>query len=576
MAPSFSRVSSGALLFALAYNARPVNADFWEDVDNCKLVLDDLPADLTSDFCHDWTYGYEPEYEYVTVTGYPVTVTEYPDAKTCEGEGYSTTTKYPEPTPESSTDYQSSQPTPTWESSTAPESSSDSTSVPGDSTTAPNDSTTAAPDQTSATDVPGGADVTVTSTIYTTYWTTSTIYEGYPEATPAPVYRRQVAALKQRATWCIDRPCRLVQYDDETIFEACKKYLGWKPETKTKWIPGYTVTVTSYPTDCKKHDDGYKPDPYPTKEEYKPDPYPTKQEEYKPEYPAETAYPEKEYPEKEYPDHDSKPYPAPYPENEPAYDEHYDDSYDEHYDDSYDKHYEDGYGGSDHHDDDYYEDDSDYKQPWENDFDNNYSGPDGPKPWDDNQQTSELADAIEAGGYDHATEESGLDDAPWNALPADYPPGWKREESYKGYGKDEKSYEEDSGDYDVVWVDENGYPIEDEKSYEPSKHDSYKPDSYKPDSYKPDDKKDDSYPKEYAPNLYGPDVGEEEESYEHDDSYDHPDGPWGSSDDHYDEYSKWSLPKSSEYEGDEYESDYGAPADDPSYGSSWGEDGVDY
>lgn len=190
MAPSFSRVSrvsSGALLLALAYNARPVNADFWEDVDNCHLVLNDLPADLTSDFCHDWTYGYEPEKEWVTVTGYPVTVTEYPDAKTCEGEGYSTTTKYPESTDEPSTGYQSSQPTPTWESSTATESASNSTSVTDDSTSAPTDSTTTvctsyratlnhtdglqAPDQSSATEGPGGADVTVTSTIYTTYWT---------------------------------------------------------------------------------------------------------------------------------------------------------------------------------------------------------------------------------------------------------------------------------------------------------------------------------------------------------------------------------------------------------------------
>lgn len=111
MAPSFSRVSSGALLLALAYNARPVKADFWEDVDNCKLVLDDLPADLTGDFCHDWTYGYYPEDEYVTVTDYPTTVTEYPDAKTCDGEGYSTTTKYPEYSTEPSKGYEPSKPT---------------------------------------------------------------------------------------------------------------------------------------------------------------------------------------------------------------------------------------------------------------------------------------------------------------------------------------------------------------------------------------------------------------------------------------------------------------------------------
>lgn len=113
MAPSFSRVSSGALLLALAYNARPVNADFWEDVDNCELVLNDLPNDLTTDFCQDWTHGYAPEDEYVTVTGYPVTVTEYPDVKTCEGEGYSTTTKYPESSPKPPEGYWASKPTTT-------------------------------------------------------------------------------------------------------------------------------------------------------------------------------------------------------------------------------------------------------------------------------------------------------------------------------------------------------------------------------------------------------------------------------------------------------------------------------
>jgi hypothetical protein len=99
MAPSFSRVSSGALLLALAYNARPVKADFWEDVDNCELVLNDLPVDTTTDFCNDWTNGYQSEDGYVTVTGPAVTVTEYPAAETCDGEGYSTTTVYPATTP---------------------------------------------------------------------------------------------------------------------------------------------------------------------------------------------------------------------------------------------------------------------------------------------------------------------------------------------------------------------------------------------------------------------------------------------------------------------------------------------
>lgn len=98
MAPSFSRVSSGALFLALAYNARPVKADFWEDVDNCELVLNDLPADTSTDFCNDWTNGYQSEDGYVTVTGPAVTVTDYPAAETCDGEGYSTTTEYPKPT----------------------------------------------------------------------------------------------------------------------------------------------------------------------------------------------------------------------------------------------------------------------------------------------------------------------------------------------------------------------------------------------------------------------------------------------------------------------------------------------
>lgn len=122
MAPSFSRVSSGALLLALAYNAQPVKADFWEDVDNCELVLNDLPVDITTEFCNDWNSGYQPDEEYTTVTGYPVTVTEYPEAQTCDEGGYATTTKdgYPASTPWSSKGgYQTSKPTskgskPTW------------------------------------------------------------------------------------------------------------------------------------------------------------------------------------------------------------------------------------------------------------------------------------------------------------------------------------------------------------------------------------------------------------------------------------------------------------------------------
>ena len=142
MAPSFSRVFSRALLLALAYNAQPVKADFWEDVENCKLVLDDLPTDLITDFCHDWTYRYEPEDKFVTITGHPVIVTEYPDAKTCDSEGGKTTTKYPKSTPEPSEGYRitTKYPEPTagpsggYQPSKPTEISDKTTKVPNEST----------------------------------------------------------------------------------------------------------------------------------------------------------------------------------------------------------------------------------------------------------------------------------------------------------------------------------------------------------------------------------------------------------------------------------------------------------
>ena len=185
-----------------------------------------------------------------------------------------------------------------------------------------------------------------------TIFSTSTIY---PTATPAPAYRRHARdlPLQQRASWCDDKPCRLVQYDDDTILEACKKYLGWGPSASTVSVPGYTVTITSYPTDCKKKDDGYKPAPAPTE---------TPEGEYEPAY----------------------------PEDEPAYDAP--------------APWEDTGADDAQHSDDL--------QPWENAFDNNYDGPDGPKPWDDVGATSELASAIEAGGYDAAAAQLGLDDDP--------------------------------------------------------------------------------------------------------------------------------------------------------------------
>ena len=310
---------------------------------------------------------------------------------------------------------------------------------------------------------------------------TSTIYPEYPTATPAPAYRRHARdlPLEQRASWCDDKPCRLVQYDDDTILEACKNYLGWGPSASTVSVPGYTVTITSYPTDCKKKDDGYKLAPAPT-ETYE-------------SYPTET--PEDEYE------------PA-YPEDQPSYDEGPAPWEDTNTDDA-------------QHSDDL--------QPWENAFDNNYDGPDGPKPWDDVDATSELADAIDGGGYDAAAAQLGLEDAPW--AKRDFPA-----------------------------VEDEGYEYDGEDLPEDTT---------------------DSYPSIPAPNLYGPDAASDAA-----DESSHPDGPWSSSlDSPPDDGSVWVLPESSEYEGDEFEAEYypdsdapdfGADADAPTYASSYGEDGVDY
>lgn len=294
-----------------------------------------------------------------------------------------------------------------------------------------------------------------------TIFSTSTIY---PTATPAPAYRRHARdlPLQQRASWCDDKPCRLVQYDDDIILEACKKYLGWGPSASTVSVPGYTVTITSYPTDCKKKDDGYKPAPAPTE---------TPEGEYEPAY----------------------------PEDEPAYDAP--------------APWEDTGADDAQHSDDL--------QPWENAFDNNYDGPDGPKPWDDVDATSELASAIEAGGYDAAAAQLGLDDDP--STKRDVP------------------------------------AVEGEVVSEP-------------------EDTTDSYPSVPAPNLFGPDAA----SPSDDDSI--PDGPWSSSlDSPPDDGSVWVLPESSEYGGDDFEADYyadagapefGADAETPEYMQEWVGDGV--
>ena len=174
--------------------------------------------------------------------------------------------------------------------------------------------------------------------------------------------------MEERASWCVDRPCRLVQYDDGTIVEACKKYLDWEPHTSTVNVPGYTVTITSHSTDCKQKDEGYQSEPYLNEIA---EPYPTEIPDY-PEFSPETLNPELEpYP----------PAPAPYSEDQPEYD-----------------------GIDDYQD-------SDLEQPGKDAFDD-YSSPDGPNPWDDVDQTSELAAAIEAGGYNDAVEMLGLDGAP--------------------------------------------------------------------------------------------------------------------------------------------------------------------
>lgn len=318
-----------------------------------------------------------------------------------------------------------------------------------------------------------------------TMLSTSTIYPEDPTATPAPAYRRHARdlPLKQRASWCDDMPCRLVQYDDDTISEACKKYLGWAPSASTVSVPGYTVTITSYPTDCKKKDDGYKAEPAPT-----------------------------EAPENEYE--------PTYPEDQPSYD---DGSYDDSHQNDGTAPWEDTNTDDSQHSDDL--------QPWEDAFDTKYDGPDGPKPWDDVDETSELADAIEAGGYDDATAKLGLDDAPWN----------KR-------------------DYSAVEDEGYGYDGEDVSE----------------DSSGPEDTTD-SYPEIPAPNIYGPDAPSPSDAA---DESSHPDGPWTSHDDSSDDGSVWVLPDSSEFEADYYPEgdapDFGADADAPTYASSYGEDGVDY
>lgn len=332
-----------------------------------------------------------------------------------------------------------------------------------------------------------------------------------------------------------------MQYDDNTIFEACKKYLGWAPVTKTVNVPGYTVTETSYPTDCKKKDDGYKPDPvpvYPPEKEdgYVADPYPTEPPkdsypteapEY-PEYPTET--PEYQpYPDEE-PDYQSYPTEAPasYPENDGSYDNGpgYDD-------------------GSYNDDSAPWGSDGNYDSPGSSSFDNNYSGPDGPKPWDDADQTQELADAIDAGGYDMATNELGLDDAPWNAQPADYP---------DNSGGD---YKRRSADYspDNSYKGEDGVDYGSYDPYQTEAPPAYPEDSYKPqeDSYAPTE---DSYKPDAPPEINYP-------SYPVDDSYSS--APVDDCDD--------------KYEGDEHKSESYPQADGaPDYSSSsyWGEDSADY
>jgi hypothetical protein len=87
---------AGLLSLLFLYKATSVTADFNEDVENCGLVLDDMPSTLVEPFCHDYVGGYYTPTITYTVTDPPETyyTTQTVDAY-CTKEVYPTGGYYP-------------------------------------------------------------------------------------------------------------------------------------------------------------------------------------------------------------------------------------------------------------------------------------------------------------------------------------------------------------------------------------------------------------------------------------------------------------------------------------------------
>jgi hypothetical protein len=87
---------AGLLSLLFLYKATSVTADFNEDVENCGLVLDDMPTTLVEPFCHDYVGGYYTPTVTYTVTDAPETyyTTQTVDAY-CTKEVYPTGGYYP-------------------------------------------------------------------------------------------------------------------------------------------------------------------------------------------------------------------------------------------------------------------------------------------------------------------------------------------------------------------------------------------------------------------------------------------------------------------------------------------------
>ncbi|KAI8935112.1 hypothetical protein NX059_007707 [Plenodomus lindquistii] len=232
--PSHSRVASAALV-TLATLTAVAHANHEDDVWSAFGILNTFDPWNAEPFCKGLV-KYEPPTETCWVTDTPVTVT------TTTPCGYAASTPgYKATTPGYGTTKAGYGTTMPWSGITTP---------------AP----TPAPSSESWSD-PGIATVLTTTTI--TYTTTSTIY--VPAATGYPTSYKN-----RRDTFCpdYDVPCRLVQYDDATIAEACTKYLGQSAVTATitshVHAPAVTVTAKECGTpgyEAKPKDDGYAAKP---------------------------------------------------------------------------------------------------------------------------------------------------------------------------------------------------------------------------------------------------------------------------------------------------------------------------